>query len=107
MKNTIRTCTVRPRAGFGVATGSLAAAAALLAVPAHAEAPDNDDIAGAERTTTAQSTIVFDTTEATAARSDGQCVGGHSIWYTFRAPATQRFRPVSYTHLTLPTNREV
>ena len=28
------------------------------------------------------------------------------VWWVFKSPALD-YRPVSYTHLTLPTNREV
>lgn len=69
----------------GVLAASVAAVAlvpALLAAPAHAAPPPNDDITGATQVTTTPATYTVDTTEATADPSDGRDVGDHSVWFT-------------------------
>ena len=69
----------------GVLAASAAAVAlvpALLAAPAQAAPPPNDDITGATRVTTTPATFTVDTTEATADPSDGRGVGDHSVWFT-------------------------
>ena len=60
---------------------------ALVASPAEAAPPANDDIANATRISTLPATFTLDTSEATGTRDDGRCVGGASVWFRFR-PAT-------------------
>lgn len=70
-----------------VATFAAQLAILGLTAPAHAAPPVNDDIASATPISTIPATFTQDTTEATATREDGRCVGGRSIWYRYR-PAT-------------------
>ena len=69
-----------------VLAGTLAAVALLLAVvaPAYAQPPSNDDFDAATAFTTLPFTDAVDTTEATTADDDPDCVGnGHTVWYAF------------------------
>lgn len=86
------TPTNRPRRGLITAAAVLAVVPTLLAVPAHADPPPNDDITGAIEVTLT-STTAFDTTEATQdATSTQRCVGDNSVWFRFIAAATQQVR---------------
>ncbi|MFC5179372.1 hypothetical protein [Nocardioides taihuensis] len=70
-----------------VATASLAAltlAPASLGAPAQAASPPNDDVVGA-MTVTVPGSIGQSNAGATSSPGDGRHVGGHSIWFTFRA----------------------
>lgn len=64
-------------------------------LPAYAVAPANDDISDAVRVTALPFVAEVDTSEATAVRSDGECVGGSSVWYRFRPETTRRLRAVT------------
>jgi hypothetical protein len=64
-------------------------------LPAYAAPPANDDIAGAVPVTAVPFVAEVDTSEASAVRSDGECVGGGSVWYRYRPTATARLRAVT------------
>lgn len=85
------TPTNRPRRGPITAAAVLAVVPTLLAAPAHAEPPPNDDISGAVEVTLT-STTAFDTTEATQDTMNRDCVGDQSVWFRFTAAATQEVR---------------
>jgi hypothetical protein len=92
--NTTGRWTRRPAALAILATLLLGS---LLAAPpaAYAAPPTNDDIAAAVPVTALPFVAEVDTSEATAVRSDGECVGGSSVWYRFRPTTTQRLRAVT------------
>jgi hypothetical protein len=73
-----------------VALAGLLAAGLLVAAPAYAEPPPNDDIAAATPITSVPTRVEADTTEATAAPEDGRCVDGHSVWFSWRPTEDQR-----------------
>lgn len=87
----ITTTTRRTRLGLlATAAAALALVPAFLAAPAQADPPANDDIAHATVVTTDVGAYTTDTTEATADPTDGSRVGGHSVWFTFRADRSGR-----------------
>jgi hypothetical protein len=67
-------------------------ASVVPAVPAQAAPPANDRIGSATRVSALPFRSVTDTRQATGSRSDGECVGGASVWYRFRPGFTGRVR---------------
>lgn len=86
-----------PRRTAGMLAGVLLASAALALPPAYAAVPANDSIRKAVEI--GSSALPFkhavQTREATASRSDGECVGGSSVWYHFVPSATKTLRAVT------------
>jgi len=73
---------------LGTSALAVAAVVALVATPAHAQPPTNDDIANATVIGALPFTDSVDTTEATTAPDDPECAGqGATVWYAF-TPAT-------------------
>lgn len=73
---------------------ALAAVVALLAswqAPAYAVPPANDDLTGFE-VVDVPTTLTVDTSQATAAPDDGDCVHGRSVWYRVRPGTAGRVR---------------
>ncbi|RYP81703.1 hypothetical protein EKO23_23180 [Nocardioides guangzhouensis] len=71
------------------AVSAVAAGLATVPVPAQAVPPANDAIGAAVVITGLGQTFRVNTREATTARSDGECVGAASVWYTY-TPATDQ-----------------
>jgi hypothetical protein len=75
----------------GIPTALLAAVLLLLSVAGAQDAPGNDDIDEAAAITSLPFTDALDTTEATTAPDDPDCVGnGPTVWYAF-TPAADVF----------------
>ena len=84
-----------PRRTACTLTGVLLASAALALPSAYAAAPANDSIRNAVEIDHVPSKYAVKTQEATASASDGDCVGGSSVWYRYRPTATKTLRAVT------------
>jgi hypothetical protein len=80
---------------FSVVAGILIVTGTIV-VPAYAAPPANDSISQPARLTTIPHTFVHDSSEATAAPTDGRCVRGASIWYRYRPTTTSTLRVVTF-----------
>jgi hypothetical protein len=68
---------------------------AAVALPAYAAPPPNDSITSPTVVRAIPARIAQDTSQATADRTDGDCVRGSSVWYRFRPTTTRRLRVVT------------
>lgn len=89
--------TRHPRRTAGAVAGALLAATALALPPAYAAPPGNDSIR--HPIAISDSGLPYrhavQTREATSSRSDGECVGGSSVWYRYVPTATKTLRAIT------------
>jgi len=87
-----------PRGPAGLLVGVLLATAAAAMPAAYADPPANDSIRHPVSLTPSTTPYEVQTSEATASRSDGECVGGSSVWYRYQPTATATLRAVTRTN---------